>query len=41
MGADFNKAAGLPDDFKIHSSTLKEIERYNETWMYILSWKEI
>lgn len=31
MGADFNKAAGLPDDFKIHSSTLKEIERYNET----------
>lgn len=30
MGADFNKATGLPDDFKIHSSTLKEIVRFNE-----------
>lgn len=30
LGADFNKAAGLPDDFKIHSSTLKEIVRFNE-----------
>lgn len=29
LGADFNKAAGLPDDFKIHSSTLKEISRQN------------
>ncbi|ULO02300.1 hypothetical protein AVANS_1695 [Campylobacter sp. RM5004] len=27
LGADFNKAANLPDDFKIHSSTLKEISR--------------
>ncbi|HEB9311702.1 TPA: hypothetical protein RZK28_001142 [Campylobacter coli] len=29
MGSDFNKAAGLPEDFKIHKSTLDEIERYN------------
>ncbi|ENX9866843.1 Cj0814 family flagellar-dependent secreted protein [Campylobacter jejuni] len=29
MGSDFNKAAGLPNDFKIHKSTLDEIERYN------------
>ncbi|HEB9321980.1 TPA: hypothetical protein RZK33_001294 [Campylobacter coli] len=29
MGEDFNKAAGLPEDFKIHKSTLDEIERYN------------
>ncbi|ECO2961718.1 hypothetical protein FX976_09030, partial [Campylobacter jejuni] len=29
MGSDFNKAAGLPKDFKIHKSTLDEIERYN------------
>lgn len=29
MGADFNKAAGLADDFKIHSSTLKELARQN------------
>ncbi|WP_058892921.1 hypothetical protein [Campylobacter iguaniorum] len=27
MGADFNRAAGLPDDFKIHKSTLEEIEK--------------
>ncbi|OCR96448.1 hypothetical protein CFT12S02847_03280 [Campylobacter fetus subsp. testudinum] len=27
MGADFNKAAGLPEDFKIHKSTLEEIEK--------------
>ncbi|HHS6947055.1 TPA: Cj0814 family flagellar-dependent secreted protein [Campylobacter jejuni] len=26
MGSDFNKAAGLPEDFKIHKSTLDEIE---------------
>ena len=25
MGADFNKAAGLPQDFKIHKSTLDEL----------------
>ncbi|WP_337216244.1 Cj0814 family flagellar-dependent secreted protein, partial [Campylobacter sp. 2457A] len=30
MGEDFNEAAGLPKDFKIHKSTLDEIERYNE-----------
>ncbi|MBF7042752.1 hypothetical protein IY971_04960 [Campylobacter volucris] len=30
MGSDFNKAAGLPEDFKIHKSTLDEIYRYNE-----------
>ena len=29
MESDFNKAAGLPEDFKIHKSTLDEIERYN------------
>ncbi|OEW34501.1 hypothetical protein AJ881_08375 [Campylobacter sp. BCW_6460] len=29
MGSDFNKAAGLPEDFKIHKSTLDEIYRYN------------
>ncbi|HHO0744499.1 TPA: Cj0814 family flagellar-dependent secreted protein, partial [Campylobacter jejuni] len=30
MGSDFNKAAGLPKDFKIHKSTLDEIERFNQ-----------
>ncbi|MGQ2653059.1 Cj0814 family flagellar-dependent secreted protein [Campylobacter coli] len=30
MGSDFNKAAGLPEDFKIHKSTLDEIERVTE-----------
>ncbi|TKX33645.1 Cj0814 family flagellar-dependent secreted protein [Campylobacter taeniopygiae] len=30
MGEDFNEAAGLPKDFKIHKSTLDEIERYNK-----------
>ncbi len=29
MGSDFNKAAGLPEDFKMHKSTLDEIERFN------------
>ncbi|MBK1973996.1 hypothetical protein JG677_08060 [Campylobacter sp. TTU-622] len=33
MGSDFNKAAGLPDDFKIHKSTLDEIERFNQNGM--------
>ncbi|ELM7207218.1 hypothetical protein Q2X99_001706 [Campylobacter jejuni] len=30
MGSDFNKAAGLPEDFKIHKSTLDEIKRFNQ-----------
>ncbi|EIS2874620.1 hypothetical protein LZJ04_000623 [Campylobacter jejuni] len=30
MGEDFNKAAGLPEDFKIHKSTLDEIYNFNE-----------
>ncbi|HED0728995.1 TPA: hypothetical protein R4N08_001272 [Campylobacter jejuni] len=30
MGSDFNKAAGLPEDFKMHKSTLDEIERVAE-----------
>ncbi|HDZ5364101.1 TPA: hypothetical protein RTJ87_001482, partial [Campylobacter coli] len=30
MGSDFNKAAGLPEDFKIHKSTLDEIEGFNQ-----------
>ncbi|EJF0799196.1 hypothetical protein M7835_000532 [Campylobacter upsaliensis] len=33
MGSDFNKAAGLPEDFKIHKSTLDEIERFNQNGM--------
>ncbi|EJG4437914.1 hypothetical protein M9700_001669 [Campylobacter jejuni] len=33
MGSDFNKAAGLPEDFKIHKSTLDEIERFNQNNM--------
>ncbi|ECL2375556.1 hypothetical protein FSL40_06880 [Campylobacter jejuni] len=33
MGSDFNKAAGLPNDFKIHKSTLDEIERFNQNGM--------
>lgn len=35
MGADFNKAAGLPDEFKIHKSTLDEfveVSHKNTTW---------
>lgn len=34
MGSDFNKAAGLPEDFKIHKSTLDEIERKAENNSY-------
>ena len=35
MGADFNKAAGLPQDFKLHKSTLDEIVRYNnKTYLF-------
>ena len=30
MGVDFNKAAGLPHDFKIHKSTLDELSRFAE-----------
>ena len=30
MGADFNKAASLPQDFKIHKSTLDELSRFSE-----------
>ena len=30
MGADFNKAADLPQDFKIHKSTLDELSRFSE-----------
>ena len=30
MGADFNKAAGLPQDFKIHKSTLDAIVLHNQ-----------
>ena len=30
MGADFNKAASLPQDFKIHKSTLDELNRFAE-----------
>ncbi|EAH5765963.1 hypothetical protein PXI10_04655 [Campylobacter jejuni] len=30
MGSDFNKSAGLPEDFKIHKSTLDEIYNFNE-----------
>ncbi|ENF9650440.1 hypothetical protein ABR402_000840 [Campylobacter jejuni] len=33
MGSDFNKAAGLPEDFKIYKSTLDEIERFNQNGM--------
>ncbi|HEF8274669.1 TPA: hypothetical protein SBD62_001345 [Campylobacter jejuni] len=33
MGSDFNNAAGLPEDFKIHKSTLDEIERFNQNNM--------
>ena len=35
MGADFNAAAGLPNDFKIHKSTLDEfveVSHKNTTW---------
>ncbi|ECO7058589.1 hypothetical protein FXL37_02295 [Campylobacter jejuni] len=30
MGSDFNKAVGLPEDFKIHKSTLDEIKKAAE-----------
>ncbi|EPD3694822.1 Cj0814 family flagellar-dependent secreted protein, partial [Campylobacter jejuni] len=34
MGENFNEAAGLPKDFKIHKSTLDEIERKAENNSY-------
>lgn len=35
MGEDFNKAAKLPENFKIHKSTLDELQRYaNQTYLY-------
>ncbi|MDL0090067.1 hypothetical protein NYG85_11945 [Campylobacter sp. PS10] len=34
MGADFNKAAGLPSDFKIHKKTLDDIVDFNEISFY-------
>ncbi|EAK0466750.1 hypothetical protein YZ47_03575 [Campylobacter upsaliensis] len=40
MGSDFNKAAGLPKDFKIHKSTLDEIERKAENNSYISDKKQ-
>ncbi|MFY0745240.1 Cj0814 family flagellar-dependent secreted protein, partial [Campylobacter sp. LH-2024] len=40
MGSDFNKAAGLPKDFKIHKSTLDEIERVAENNFYNAKIKE-
>ncbi|EDO6732934.1 hypothetical protein FVY61_08755 [Campylobacter coli] len=32
MGSDFNKAAGLPEDFKIYKSTLDEIYSFNTSF---------
>ncbi|EJD9670732.1 hypothetical protein M4M05_000428 [Campylobacter coli] len=32
MGSDFNKAARLPEDFKIHKSTLDEIYSFNTSF---------
>ncbi|MGH2267664.1 Cj0814 family flagellar-dependent secreted protein [Campylobacter taeniopygiae] len=40
MGEDFNEAAGLPKDFKIHKSTLDEIERVAENDPYIADTKK-
>ncbi|MFQ6341482.1 Cj0814 family flagellar-dependent secreted protein [Campylobacter sp. VTCC 70190] len=40
MGSDFNKAAGLPQDFKIHKSTLDEIKKAAENDPHILFTKE-
>ncbi|MBZ7939207.1 hypothetical protein H2277_05350, partial [Campylobacter sp. W0014] len=40
MGEDFNEAAGLPKDFKIHKSTLDEIQRYNENSHFFADKKE-
>ncbi|MCW1324458.1 hypothetical protein OLP38_04685, partial [Campylobacter jejuni] len=40
MGSDFNKAAGLPEDFKIHKSTLDEIKKAAENDSVASSTKE-
>ncbi|ECL3644695.1 Cj0814 family flagellar-dependent secreted protein [Campylobacter jejuni] len=40
MGSDFNKAAGLPKDFKIHKSTLDEIKKAAENDPVASSTKE-
>ncbi|ELI4288500.1 hypothetical protein Q7112_001668 [Campylobacter jejuni] len=40
MGSDFNKAAGLPEDFKIHKSTLDEIKKAAENDPVASSTKE-
>ncbi|EAJ4083918.1 hypothetical protein CYA42_06035 [Campylobacter coli] len=40
MGSDFNKAAGLPEDFKIHKSTLDEIKKATENEPYIADMKQ-
>ncbi|EOC2061346.1 Cj0814 family flagellar-dependent secreted protein, partial [Campylobacter coli] len=40
MGSDFNKAAGLPEDFKIHKSTLDEIKKAAENVPVVSSTKE-
>ncbi|ELP0166628.1 hypothetical protein R1O14_001553, partial [Campylobacter coli] len=39
-GSDFNKAAGLPEDFKIHKSTLDEIKKAAENDPVVSSTKE-
>ncbi|HED7882674.1 TPA: hypothetical protein R6B55_001544 [Campylobacter coli] len=40
MRSDFNKAAGLPEDFKIHKSTLDEIKKAAENDPVVSSTKE-
>ncbi|EJM0816496.1 hypothetical protein NNT63_000549 [Campylobacter jejuni] len=40
MGSDFNKAAGLPEDFKIYKSTLDEIKKAAENDPVVSSTKE-
>lgn len=40
MRSDFNKAAGLPEDFKIHKSTLDELYRVAENNPIIAGEKE-
>ncbi|HEF3293671.1 TPA: hypothetical protein R9A32_000062 [Campylobacter jejuni] len=40
MGSDFNKVAGLPEDFKIHKSTLDEIKKAAENDPVVSSTKE-
>ena len=38
MGADFNKAAGLPAEFKIHKSTLDAINNKTQEYCQKTSW---